>query len=65
MAEANCLELRPDEIAAINQALKPEMEKAALIAAEFQRMDAVREKTAHVALPATKSQREVTGGTRV
>lgn len=36
MAEADCLELRPDELNAINQALKPEMENAARIAAEFQ-----------------------------
>jgi hypothetical protein len=36
MAEADCLELRPDELDAINQALRPEMEKAARIASEFQ-----------------------------
>lgn len=35
MAEADCLELRPDELDAINQVLKPEMERAAHIAAEF------------------------------
>jgi len=45
MAEADCLELRPYELAAIKQALKPEMEKAARIAAEFQHMDAVHEQT--------------------
>jgi DNA-binding XRE family transcriptional regulator len=36
MAEADCLELRPDELNAINQALKPELERAARIASEFQ-----------------------------
>jgi DNA-binding XRE family transcriptional regulator len=36
MAESDFLELRPDEIDAINQALKPEMERAARIASEFQ-----------------------------
>jgi len=35
MAEADCLELRPDELEAINRTLKPGMEKAARIAAEF------------------------------
>jgi transcriptional regulator with XRE-family HTH domain len=35
MAEANCLELRPNELDAINQALKPELERAARLAAEF------------------------------
>jgi hypothetical protein len=36
MAEADCLELRPEEIDAINQALKPDLERAVRIAAEFQ-----------------------------
>ena len=46
MAEGDCLELRPDELDAINLALKPEIEKTARIAAEFQCMDAVREQSA-------------------
>jgi DNA-binding XRE family transcriptional regulator len=37
MAESDCLELRPDEISAINQALRPEMARAARIAGEFRR----------------------------
>ena len=36
MAEADCLELRTDELNAINQVLKPELERAARIASEFQ-----------------------------
>jgi len=36
MAEGDCLQLRPDELEAINQALKPEMQRAARIASEFQ-----------------------------
>jgi DNA-binding XRE family transcriptional regulator len=36
MAESDSLELRPDEIEAINQALEPEMERAAHIASDFQ-----------------------------
>lgn len=43
MAEAGCLELRPDELDAVNQALKPEMEKAARIASEFQGAIAAQE----------------------
>lgn len=35
MAESESLELRPDEIEAINRALEPEMERAARIASEF------------------------------
>ena len=38
------LELRPDEIEAINQALKPEMERAARIASEFQRAIVAQER---------------------
>jgi len=37
MAESDSLELLPDEIEAINQALKPGMERAVRIASEFQR----------------------------
>jgi len=36
MAEGDCLQLPPDELDAINQALKPEMQRAARIASEFQ-----------------------------
>jgi len=36
MAETDSLELRSDEIEAINQALMPEMARAARIASEFQ-----------------------------
>ncbi len=42
MAESDSLELRPDEIKAINQAMKPEMERAAGIASEFQRVNAAQ-----------------------
>jgi DNA-binding XRE family transcriptional regulator len=42
MAEADCLELRSDELHAINRALKPELERAARLAAEFQDTEAIR-----------------------
>ena len=45
MAEADCLELRPDELNAISQALKPEMERAARIVSDFQRANLTRELT--------------------
>jgi hypothetical protein len=35
MAESDCLELLPDEMSAMSQALRPEIEKAARIAGEF------------------------------
>jgi len=43
MAEADSLQLRPDEVDAINQALLPEMERAARIASEFQAKNVQRE----------------------
>jgi hypothetical protein len=45
MAEADCLKLRPDELDALNQALMPEMERAARLAAEFQDAGALSERT--------------------
>jgi hypothetical protein len=40
MAECGSLELRPEEVEAITKAVKPEMEKTARIASEFDRATA-------------------------
>ena len=40
MAESGSLELRPDEIDAITQAVRPELAKTARIASEFERVTA-------------------------
>lgn len=40
MAESGSLELRPDEVEAINKAVRPELEKTARIASEFERASA-------------------------
>jgi DNA-binding XRE family transcriptional regulator len=44
MAESDSLELRPDEIESIYQALKPEMERAVRIASQFQATSVARER---------------------
>jgi transcriptional regulator with XRE-family HTH domain len=45
LAEAESIELRPDELAAISSAINPEMEKTARIAAGFKHALKRREQT--------------------